>query len=69
MLKRTLLWRQQKTEPWGQPLLQMLEKEGEMQEETEKALEEMMLTRMMSDQGLSGQGILGKNHGQLCQWL
>lgn len=37
VLRGPLLWRQQRTEPWGQPMFRRLEKEGEMQERAEKA--------------------------------
>lgn len=38
MIRNTLLWRQQQTEPWGQPTFRTVKKEGEMPKETEKAL-------------------------------
>lgn len=67
MLRKTLLWRQRKTEPWGQPTFRMVEKEGQMPKEMEKALNNANQDDL--DQRPSEQEILGKNYGQLCQWV
>lgn len=55
MLRKTLLWRQQKTEPWGQPTFRTAEKEGQMPKETEKTLNNA--NQDDSDQGLSEEGM------------